>query len=176
MWIIIDWKTFNAELYIDKGHVMVLGCDDSWGIWFVMKSSGRISISWGSQGRLTALHTVATFVRLLSSGKTTTHFRLCIRWQLAERKGCERSISCLSLFDVYKHTFSVWIYHWYSASNVFFFQLWEQINVFDGGSTCRLFVYGDLQPPEGTEVRSLLAGRVPLLLRTAAAIHWVMEK
>lgn len=31
-----------------------------------------------------------------------------------------------------------------------------------GGSTCRLFVYGDLQPPEGTEVRSLLAGRVPV--------------
>lgn len=29
----------------------------------------------------------------------------------------------------------------------------------------------DLQPPEGTEVRSLLAGRVPLFLRTAAAIH-----
>lgn len=172
MWIVIDWKTFNAELYIDKGHVMVLGCDDSWGIWFAMKSSGRISISWGSQGRLTVLHTVGTFLRLPRTSvcvsddswwrgrDVNTAFNVCL------------FLMCTNILLVFEFITDIQL-------QMYFFSIMRTNKRIRWGQHVS-FVYFcapyDLQPPEGTEVRSLLAGRVPLFLRTAAAIHWVMEK
>lgn len=114
---------------------MVLGCDDSWGIWFVMKSSGRISISWGSQGRLTVLHTVGTFLRLPRTSvcvsddswwrgrDVNTAFNVCL------------VLMCTNILLVFEFITDI------QLQMCFFFQLWEQINVFDGGGTCLVCLF-----------------------------------
>lgn len=122
-----DWRImFSALFNVDEGLVMP---DCLMRNWFVIKSSERISIRCGSQGRLTVPDLVGIFMRLASSGRTIKHSCLGISWtrdvNAAVFYVC--NFKCLNLSLIF-------------SFNVCFPIKRKKINVFDVGRAVLLFV------------------------------------